>query len=163
MASNDQATPGSTINNMFRDVRTALSEIFGGGKPDAKQQLQIEVLFGLLGIDSRADGVVSDVEARYTNELMDELNLPTAARKLATEAFDRGCRHQLDPDEEIQRFMNEFRRGSSEVDRLYESLLRLAAADARIRPGERVFLEKVTRGLGFAAGELDARMQRILP
>lgn len=163
MANKDQATPGSTINNMFRDVRRALGEIFGGGKPDAKQQLQIEVLFGLLGIDSRADGVVSDVEAKYTNELMDELNLPTAARKLATEAFDRGCARQLDADKEIQRFLSEFPRGSTEVERLYESLLRLAAADTRIRPGERTFLEKVTLGLGFAARELDVRMQRILP
>ena len=49
--------------------------MFGAGKLDAKGELMVEVLFGLLGVLSRADGVVSDIEAHFTNELMDELDL----------------------------------------------------------------------------------------
>jgi DnaJ like chaperone protein len=160
MAGNDKAK--SAIGGVFREVRFAFGEMFGGGKLDAKQELLVQVLFGLLGALARSDGVVSAEEANYTNGLMDELSLNTRARQLASEAFDRGCKRQLDLDTEIMRFLSVYQRGSAEVDRLYESLLRLAAADARIRPGERVFLEKVTLGLGYEPGELDTRLKRIM-
>src|SRR5258708_36817815 len=87
MAGNQKAASGSATKakGVLHDVRIALGEMFGGGKLDAKQQLLIEVLFGLLGMLSRADGVVSDIEAHFTNELMDELDLSTSARRLASE------------------------------------------------------------------------------
>ncbi|HZP65045.1 MAG TPA: TerB family tellurite resistance protein [Rudaea sp.] len=159
MAGNNSA---STMAGVFHDVRMALGEMFGGGKLDAKQELMIGVLFGLLGALARADGVVSTEEAHYTNGLMDELKLSTRARQVAADAFERGSKRQLDLDAELLRFMRTFPRGSSEVDRIYESLLRLAAADANIRRGERAFLEKVTLGLGFAPDELDHRLKRIM-
>ncbi len=162
MTGNDKATGTSAMRGVFRDVRIALGEMFGGGKLDARQEVLTQVLFGLLGALARADGIVSSEEAQYTNGLMDELELSTQARQIAAAAFERGCRRQLDLDTELQRFLAEFPRGSEEVNRVYVSLLRLAAADARIRPGERVFLEKVTAGLGFAPDELDARLKRIM-
>ncbi len=162
MATNDKAAGASAMRGVFRDVRMALGEMFGGGKLDAKQELLTEVLFGLLGTLARADGVVSSEEAQYTNGLMDELELSTPARQIAMAAFERGCGRRLEVDAELKRFLVAFPRGSEEVDRLYTSLLRLAAADARIRPGERVFLEKVTTGLGFVPGELDARLKHIM-
>ena len=165
MAGKDKATASSTTSAMsgvLRDVRLALGEIFGGGKLDPKHELLVEVMFGLLGALARADGVVSSEEAHYTNGLMDELALTSRARKLATEAFDRGCRRQIELDTEILRFLGAFPRGSIEVDRVYESLLRLAAADACIRPGERRFLEKVTLGLGYEPTELEKQLKRIM-
>ena len=138
MAGNDKATQtNSAMSGVLRDVRLAIGDMFGG-KLDAKQEVLVGVLFGLLGALARADGVVSTEEAHYTNGLMDELELTSRARKLATEAFVRGCR------------------------RIYESLLRLASADAMIRRGERAFLEKVTLGLGYEPAELDARLKRIM-
>jgi DnaJ like chaperone protein len=160
MAGNDK--PTSAMSGVLRDVRLALGEMFGGGKLDPKQELLVEVLFGMLGALARADGVVSSEEAHYTNGLMDELSLSSRARKLATEAFDRGCRRQIDMDAEVLRFLVAYPRGSAEVDRVYESLLRLAAADACIRPGERRFLEKVTLGLGFEPSELEKRLKRVM-
>jgi len=40
--------------------------------------------------------------------------------------------------------------------------LRLAAADRRIRPGERQFLERVTVGLGYLPEVLDQRLRNIM-
>ncbi|MDR3388277.1 MAG: TerB family tellurite resistance protein [Rudaea sp.] len=160
MAANGNST--STMGEVLRDVRLALGDVFGGGKLDPKQELIVDVLFGLLGALARADGVVSSEEANFTNGLMDELKLSSRARKLATEAFDRGCRRQLDIDTEILRFLRTCPRGSKDVDRVYESLLRLAAADACIRPGERRFLEKITLGMGYEPAELDTRLKRIM-
>ena len=153
----------SAAKSVLRDVRMVLGEMFGAGKLDAKQEVSVEVLFGLLGVLSRADGVVSDIEANFTNELMEQLNLSTFARKLATEAFSRGTHKKLDVSTELARFLQSFPRGSNEVDRIYESLLRMAAVDGTIRRGERMFLEQVTTGLGYAPGELDERLKKAFP
>ena len=152
---------GSAMGSVLRDVRLAIGDMFGS-KLDGKQEVLIEVLFGLLGTLARADGVVSTEEAHYTNGLMDELELPSRARKLATEAFERGGKRQVDVDAEVLRLLRTYTRGSSEIDRIYESLLRLAAADHTIRRGERSFLEKITLGLGFEPGELDVRLRKIM-
>jgi DnaJ-domain-containing protein 1 len=93
---------------------------------------------------------------------MDELKLSTRARQLATTAFAAGCRRDFDLEAQMLHLVQSYPRGSSEIDRVYESLLRLAAADALVRPGERRFLERVTLGLGFEPGELDRRLAKIL-
>lgn len=152
---------GSAMGSVLRDVRLAIGDMFGS-KLDGKQEVLIEVLFGLLGTLARADGVVSTEEAHYTNGLMDELELPSRARKLATEAFERGGKRQIDVDAEVLRLLRTYARGSSEIDRIYESLLRLAAADHTIRRGERSFLEKITLGLGFEPDELDKRLKKVM-
>jgi DnaJ like chaperone protein len=162
MAGNEK-TASAARKSVLRDVRAALGEMFGGGKLDARQEVSVEVLFGLLGVLSRADGVVSDIEAHFTNELMEELNLSTSARKLATEAFGRGSHKKLGVDAEMKRLLATFPRGSSEVDSIYEGLLRMAAVDGTIRRGERMFLDQVTTGLGFAPGELDTRLKKVMP
>ena len=149
------------LRGVMREVRLALGDLLGG-KPDPSHELMLQVLFGLLGSLARSDGVVSSEEADYTNTLMDELELGARARQLATEAFDLGCRRQLELEQEIQRFLISFPHGSIEVDRLYDSLLRLAAADLRIRPGERQFLERVTLQLGYRPEVLDQRLKKIL-
>ena len=153
----------SAAKGVLRDVRIALGEMFGAGKLNPQQELSVEVLFGLLGVLSRADGVVSDIEAHFTNELMDELDLSTSARKLASDAFGRGIHKKLSVDAEIQRFLQTFPRGSSEVERIYESLLRLAAVDGTVRRGERTFLEQVTAGLGYDTNTLDTRLKKVMP
>ena len=160
MAGNEKTTAAK--KSVLRDVRAALGEMFGGGKLDAKQEVSVEVLFGLLGVLSRADGVVSDIEAHFTNELMEELDLSTSARKLATEAFGRGIHKKLNVDTEAKRFLAVFSQGSAEVDRLYESLLRMAAVDGTIRRGERMFLEQITTGFGYSPAQLDVRLKKFL-
>ena len=152
----------NVLRGAFREVRLALDEMFRGGKLDSDRELTVQTLFGLLGALARADGVVSAEEAALTNELMEELELPTRARQLASEAFDQGRRQQINIDQETSRFLVQFPQGSSQVDHLFDSLLLLATADGRVRPGERTFLEKVAKALGFPNDVLDARVQKFL-
>ena len=146
---------------VFSEVRDALGGLFGG-KLDARQEALTHAMFGLLGAMARADGVVSTEEAKFTNGLMDELKLPTRARQVANQAFALGCKRDFDLEKEMLTLLRVYPRGSAEVDRVYECLLRLAAADSMIRPFERRFLEKITLGLGFEPTELDARLKRLL-
>ncbi len=147
--------------SVFDDVRDALGGLFGG-KLDARYEALTTAMFGMLGAMARADGVVSTEEAQFTNALMDELKLPTRARQLANQSFALGCKRDFDLEKTMLDLLRAYPRGSAEVDRVYESLLRLAAADSMIRPGERRFLEKVTLGLGFEPTELDARLNRLM-
>ncbi|MEP6482863.1 MAG: TerB family tellurite resistance protein [Rudaea sp.] len=151
----------SSARNIFGEMRDLLGGFFGG-RLDVKHEALVQGLFSLLGAMARADGVVSAEEAQFTNTLMDELKLTNRARQLASEAFALGCRRDFDPEQESLRLLDTFPESSGEIDRVYESLLRLAAADATIRPGERRFLEKITTGLGFDLSELDARLKRIM-
>jgi hypothetical protein len=161
MVKSENVAEGGGLRSVMREVRLALGDLFGG-KLDPSHEMMLRVLFGFLGALAQADGLVSSEEADYTNELMDELELGARARQVASEAFQLGRRRQIDLEEEIQRFLISFPHGSLEADRLYDSLLRLAAADHKIRPGERVFLERVTLALGFQVEVLDQRLARIL-
>jgi DnaJ like chaperone protein len=158
----EKAGTASALGGVMRDVRLAFADLFSG-KLDADQALTVEVLFGLLGALAQADGLVTSEEAGFANELMDQLELTTSGRQLASEAFQRGRRKQVDVDAEVKRFLARFPAGSAEVKRLHDSLVRLAAADQRLRPGERVFLERVTLGLGFRAELLDVKLKQFLP
>ena len=161
VTSGSPAAPAGRLRNAMREVRLALGD-FIGGKLDPSHELMLQVLFGMLGALAQSDGLVSTEEADYTNALMEELELGVRARQLAMEAFQSGRRRQMDLEKEIQRFLISFPHGSVEADRLYESLLRLAAADHRIRPGEREFLDRVTIGLGYLPEVLDQRLANIL-
>lgn len=161
MTDKDKSAETAARHGILRDVKSTLGELFGA-RPTPQQQLQVEVLFGLLGYLARADRLVSTEEASYTNRLMDDLDLVTAARKRATEAFTRGCRQEIDVDAEVRRFLEFHAPDSPETTRLYECLLRLAAADLRIHPKERDLLRKIGTQLGFSVTNLDERLQKML-
>ena len=136
---------------MLRDLRTAIGEMLGGGKLEPEQAATVEVVFGLLGYLAGADSIVTTHEAEFTNQLMDELNLSTRARDLAHEAFARGRKREIEINVEINRFLSIHPKGSTEAKHLHDSLYRLAAADGRLMPREKIVLDQITAALGFAA------------
>ncbi len=158
-----QSEVTGALGGVMRDVRIAFGEMFGGGKLDADQELTIGVLFGLLGALAQADGLVTSEEAAFVNRLMDELELSTRARELANDAFLRGRRKQIDIDAEIARFLARYPKGTPEVTRLFDSVVRLAAADQRLRPAERVFLERFTANLGLSPVALEVKLKQVMP
>ena len=145
-------------SGLLKDLKLAVREIFAGGKIDENQQVSLQVVFGLLGYLARADSIVTDDEAAFLNNLMDDMDLSLSARKIAVEAMNRGKARQIDIAVELERFLSVHPAGSPEVGRLYETLLNLAGSDGRVRPREREFLEQVTAGLGFTPDILDSRL-----
>lgn len=148
---------------ILKDIGAAVRDLFASNKIDDAERLTLEVLFGLLGALARADSIVTSHETDLVNSLMDELDLSIAGRRVAKESFDRGRQNQLDAKQEINRFLVAYPVGTPEVGKLYDALLRLAAADGRIRPREIEFLELVTVALGFTADTLKARLKIIAP
>lgn len=145
--------------DLLRQLRGVLGELFGGGRIDADQQTTLEVLFALLGAMAQADSIVTSHETEFVNALMDELVLSSQARSIAKDAFERGRQKKVDAEAEARRLLARFGAKSTQVEQVYDAILRLAAADARIRPRERELLEKVTQALGFEAHALAVRLK----
>lgn len=148
-------------SSLLRDMRMALGDLFAGGKADPRDVVMVQVLFGLLGHLARADGIVTSHEAEFVNALMDELTLPLKVRSEAMASFEKGQRRQIELAGEVQRFVETFPPGTEQGGRLYDALLRLAAADGRVRPREREMLQEITIRLGFDAAVLDDRLKRL--
>jgi DnaJ like chaperone protein len=149
------------FNSLLRDARLGLQSLFGGGKPDDQRRITLEVLFGLLGYLAKLDSLITSHEAEFINKMMDELKLSAREREVAADALQRGRDRQIDLVTELQRFRSLHKPGSAEADHLYDALLQLAAADERLRPKERQFLETVTVELGFTLEELEDRLNRL--
>jgi DnaJ like chaperone protein len=151
----------SGLGSVLRDLGSALGELFTGGKLDESLHMPVEVAFALFGYLAKADSIITSHEAEFVNGLMEEFNLPTQGLAMARAAFDRGRQRQIDVKAETQRFLNVYPKGSTELNRLFDTLLKLAAADGRVFPRERKVLEEITSALGFSLETLNARLESI--
>jgi DnaJ like chaperone protein len=150
-----------SFGGIIRDLRGAIGELFTGGKLDEQYHLPVEVAFGLIGWLAKADSIITSHEAEFVNRLMEELKLPTQGKAIASAAFDRGRMRQIDVRQEAQRFLAVYPRGSVELNRLFDTLLQLAAVDGRVFARERAALEEITAALGFSRETLAARLEAI--
>lgn len=148
------------IGAVLRDMGSALGELLGGGRLGQAEEVSIGVLFGLLGALARADSIVTSHETAMVNGLLEELKLSTRGRELALTAFDHGRRNELTLVGELDRLFEVHPRGSEQAARLFDSLVRLAVADGRVRPREREFLNELTLRLGYDPGLLEDKLRR---
>jgi DnaJ like chaperone protein len=153
--------PKSGFGGILRDLRGAFGDLFTGGKLEEQYHMPVEVAFGLIGWLAKADSIITSHEAEFVNKLMDELDLPMQGRAIASAAFDRGRLRQIDVREEAKRFLAVYPKGSQELNRLFDTLLKLAAVDGRVFAREKVALEELTSVLGFSRETLAARLEAI--
>ena len=92
----------------------------------------IEVFFGTMGYLAKADRLVTSHESDLANRFMDELDLSMAARRIASEAFERGMHRNINLQGELLRFTDAHPSGSEDSKRLYDVLVRLAASDSKL-------------------------------
>lgn len=147
------------IGAVLRDMGSALGELLGGGRLGPAEEVSTGVLFGLLGALARADSIVTSHETALVNGLLEELALSTRGRELALTAFDRGRRNELSLADELERLFEVHPRGSEPAARLFDSLVRLAVADGRVRPREREFLNELTVRLGYDPALLEDKLR----
>lgn len=156
--SSDSKRADMALGAIIRDMGHGLSSLFGGGKPTAERAANLQTLFGLLGYLAKLDSLITSHEAEFINRMMDSLRLSVAERELAHQALQRGRNREMDLVAELGSFRQAHPPGSAPAEQLYDALLRLAAADQRLRPKERQFLETVTTELGYPLQELDERL-----
>ena len=148
------------IRGILNDLRLMLGDMLALGRPDDEQQMVIEVFFGSMGYLAKANRLVTSHESELANRIMDELNLSIAARRIASEAFERGMHRNINLEGELLRFTDAHPPGSDETNRLYDMLVRLAASDERLDQREYDAMALITRALGMPADTLYARLPR---
>ena len=65
-----------------------------------------------------------------------------------------------DIDADLSRLLKVYPKGSQEVARIFDSLIKLAASDGRMRPSEKRLLEDITAKLGYSSDVLEQRLQQ---
>lgn len=146
--------------SMWQHLGGMLGGIFGG-RLSADEQVQVEVLFGLIGFLAKADGLITSYETDYANKMMDDLKLTLGGRELALNAFERGRTTGYNVEAEVARFSGKNATGSEPMERMFEALLRLALSDSRIYPRERSALERVATAFGLTKDALEVRLRAI--
>ena len=147
MTQGESPAPASRFGAILRDLGSSIGDLLGGGRLEPEQAVSVEVAFGLLGYLAGVDSIVTSHEAEFVNQLMDDLQLSTRARDLAQQAFARGRKREIGIDAELDRFLATYPRGGTEARRLHDARYRLAAADGRLQPREKAFLDAVTAKL----------------
>lgn len=146
------------IRGIFNDIGLLLSDLLGLGKPDEDTKMVIEVIFGLMGYLAKADRLVSSHESNLANTVMDEIDLSMSGRRIAMEAFERGMTRNINVHAELLRFSDAHPSGTEPANRLYDVLLRLAAADGRLDPREYEAMVQITQALNLPAATLDNKL-----
>ena len=146
------------FGGLIRDIKSVVGGLVSGGRLEPEKEMAIDVLFGLLGVVAGADSIVTTHEAEFVNELMDEIALAGKGREMAYAAFNRGRRREVDVDADLTKLLKVYPKGSQEVARVFDSLVRLAASDGRMRPSERKLLEQITAQLGYSPDVLSQRL-----
>jgi DnaJ like chaperone protein len=148
------------FGGLIRDIKSVVGGLVSGGRLEPEKEMAIDVLFGLLGVVAGADSIVTTHEAEFVNQLMDEIGLAGKGREMAYAAFNRGRRREVDIDGDLAKLLKVYPKGSQEVARVFDSLVRLAASDGRMRPSEKKLLEQITSQLGFSPEVLTQRLEQ---
>ena len=111
--------------------------------------------FSVLGHLAKADGVVTRDEIRLASQVMDELQLSEAHRRLARRLFREGRAPGFPVGEVLDQLRRECRYGSHLVTMFVEILLHAAYADGALHPRERTLLQSICARLRLPDGELE--------
>ena len=145
---------------MWQQLGSMLGGMFGG-RLSADEEVQVEVLFGLIGFLAKADGLITSYESDFARSMMDNLKLTLGGRDMALNAFERGRSSGYDVEGEIARFSATYPSGSEEMERLFEALLRLSLSDGRMYRRERDALERVAKAFGLDNDSLESRLRAL--
>ena len=114
-----------------------------------------ETTFLLSGHLAKADGRVSELEIRHTEQVFEQMALDTEQRKRAIELFRRGAA----PDFQIEPVISEFLQTCGHQRQLQQAMLlvliSLAMADQGLDSAEHDALRRIATLLGFGAQALE--------
>ena len=159
MSGNDEVSSRfEGIRGILNDLRLMLGDMLALGRPTPDQQMVIEVFFSVMGYLAKADRLVTSHESDLANRFMDELDLSIAARRIASEAFERGMHRNINLQGELLRFTDAHPAGSEDSKRLYDVLVRLAASDSKLDQREYDVMAQITQALGLPPETLYARL-----
>ncbi len=138
-------------------IGAGLGSWFSSGKNklmarvEAQQLFVFTALFGMLAKIAKADGVVSDEEARVIKAFMNQIGLDEKAKQMAGEIFSRA----KDDDHSVYDYASQFGEvyaGNKDMRVIaYRILFEVAASDGELHPEEDKILHDIIAPLGLDA------------
>ena len=117
--------------------------------------------FSVMGHIAKADGRVTAEEVQLASDLMEQMQLPAAQRKVAQQLFDEGKAADFPLDDVLDQFRRECRRSRNLIQMFIEIQLHAAYADGNVDPAERRLINQICDRLGISPGRLQLLEQLI--
>ena len=139
---------GSIADKKLYELGAVNSSFFK--RKTTRQDLFMQTTFAVLGHLSKSKGRVTEEDIQLANQLMAQMKLDDAGRKLAQEAFRRG----KEADFPIRQVIREFRIGCGQRADLLRMFLHVqvqaAFADSQLHEGEKEVLYVIAEELGLS-------------
>lgn len=139
---------GSIADKKLYELGSVSSSFFN--KKTTRQDLFMQTTFAVLGHLSKSKGRVTEEDIQLANQLMIQLKLDDAGRKLAQDAFRRG----KESDFPIRQVIREFRIGCGQRADLLRMFLQVqvqaAFADSELHENEKEVLYVIAEELGLS-------------
>lgn len=139
---------GSIADKKLYELGSVSSSFFK--KKTTRQDLFMQTTFAVLGHLSKAKGRVTEEDIQLANQLMIQLKLDDAGRKMAQDAFRRG----KEADFPIRQVIREFRIGCAQRSDLLRMFLQVqvqaAFADSELHENEKDVLYVIAEELGLS-------------
>jgi len=120
-------------------------------RAEAQQLFVFTALFGMLAKIAKADGVVSDEEARVIKSFMNQIGLDEQSKQVAGEIFSKA----KDDDSSVYDYAAQFGEvyaGNQDMRVIaYRILFEVAASDGELHPEENKILHDIIEPLGLDA------------
>jgi len=122
--------------------------------PEERQAVQtsfFNTLFMLLGHIAKADGRVTEVEIKLTENLMAKMGLTAEHKREAIRLFKAGAEPVFNLDNVLKDFKQHCHRSPNLIQMLLVYLINLAMADGEMHKDEERILRQVAEKLGFSS------------
>jgi len=152
---------GASLGHQFDARPRQAGFSAGAGDQERVQAAFFTATFAVMGHIAKADGRVTRDEISLAKQLMDNLQLDGAQRKLAQALFNEGKQAGFDLDAVLEQFRRECHRRSTLVQMFVEIQIQAALADGRIDPEENDVLQRMAPALGIGLGDLERLIGQI--
>ena len=118
--------------------------------------------FSVMGHLAKADGQVTKDELQLADDLMVQMQLPLAQRKVAQRLFTEGKSADFPLDDVLDQFRHECHRSRNLIQMFIEIQLHAAYVDGVVHPAERNLINHICERLGISPGRLQLIEQLVL-
>lgn len=161
------AVLGAAFGNYFdngMDRITADDALLGTADQQVNERVQtafFTAVFSLMGYIAKADGKVSRDEISLAEQVMAQMQLQAAQRKLAVSLFEQGKQPAFPYVQVLEQFRKECHRRRNLIQMFLEILTATALADGQMNPAERRVLDSIATSLGYAKSDYDRLVMRM--
>ncbi len=157
------AVLGAALGNYFDNGLDGIgAEPLGGPRSNERTQTAFfTAVFSLMGYIAKADGKVSRDEISLAEQVMGQMQLQTAQRKIAIKLFDQGKSDNFPYQAVLAQFKRECGRSRNLIQMFLEILTATALADGQMEQSERRILESMAISLGWRKADFDQLVMRL--